>query len=471
MREGRRCFHGSGFLRYTGPMPPSLHAQAIRTAIDRNSSTELGEALLAARQHRDAGWQTETIGGYTCWSRVLANRKRSHLLNSLLMAGIDLASPIAFAGKQRWPLDVVVRQGNWPLLKSLLSGPGNLGPSEDMPGLLWALTKRWFSSSRNFKQNQALGSREERSRLEREHKEWDRREWCQAMRALRKRGYQPCCRMLSFWMLHLDGMLPEDERLDWVEVAWRQGVRPQGSLVYSCRPLSEGYRTTAAQVRPAVVFLLKTLTPEGVERAIPLVTQALAENPPTPGWMEALCSGWDGLLSGQYVNIYGFNTRSSAECHEYLWRFQKLQECLEQAWARHRWTLEDWGREEKDTWKQTVKSHVRGGWDLCVAPQTHWAIKHGLPASYVLVKHGKALLDGVFISAATHRVKAISDLFDGGLRLETPLDENGLTVEKWMIDHGVADLLEDPGVKRLCQYYRLEDALPPAHTKIKRSRF
>ena len=452
---------------------PNPHALAIRTAIAHNSSAELGVALLAARQAGDDAWKTEVIGKYTCWTRVLVNTKRSHLWMALRMAGANPVERVVFAGKQRLPLDVAIRHGNWPFVKRLLASGASLGPASFLPTVFWDVTQRWFASYRGPTEP-FVGNYNERRRREEEWSTIQRQEWVELMEALWSKGYRPCPRMMSAWMIHLDasghGLFSSadrnylgSKRLAWVSRAWELGVRPLA--------LSSDHPAIAAAC-PAMAMMLSATSAQDAAIIRPWVVDRLRLVAPTPQWVQVLKGDFSELLSHRYVSVRVGSGEDSNKKQQFLHRLDDLQQALEEAWAGHAWSADRWESTNYGSWAKAVDAAKWAPWCGISSRLICWAMRHGAPAGKIFHTMAATL----FGSRSTEegRCAALEAFFQAGLRWDTPLPKPNFTAIQWMEHLKLSKVLAEPGVARVHPHYREQDlsmALPVPTATAPRIRF
>lgn len=433
-------------MGYTDSMtPPTSHALAIRSAIARNSSVELGQALFEARQAQDVSWQTEVVEGFTCWSRVLACRKRAHLWLPLRMAGASAAHPIAFAGKQKLPLEVAVRQGNWPLFSQLLRSGAPLGSADHAPGIFWSLTKRWFGRSRNASVPVGLGTWREKQRKQAEWEVLQQRDWAEWVDLLWGKGFRPCARTLSAWMLHLDkGTDYEDRRVGWVSRAWQQGVRPIPSSIEV---------PSMASARPAVVMLLKA-SDQHAPQVMPWVLDGLKHAHRSPLWLLLLRGEHDALLPNRYVHA-GPPQTGDEDHPRFVRRLKDLIQCLNTAWSGHAWSAADWPSDPYKKWDDALGKFRWNPWCPASTEIVIWGLGHGLSPGRVFKTNAEQWMGVKSTDASRHR--ALSALFEAGLRWETVLPGTELTAAQWLESRDLKDVVLDPGSEQIRIAFREKD--------------
>jgi len=437
---------------------PNTHALAIRDAIDRNSSLELGEALLAARLAGDVSWQTALVRGYTCWSKAVTNRKRSKLLQTLLLAGINPAQPIALRHKSILPISAAVRHCSWGGVERLLACGASLGQAHQAPGLFWDFNRRWFSPMAEIP-SQLKGF----TRTQQEEKRIVRREkWRQFNDAFWKAGFLPCPRMLAALMMQKEGGHVEREgweevRLPFVARTWAHGVRPHWEDEHD--NYASIYPSQLANALPAMVMFLQA--PEVHASVVQQwLEEALQKLPPTIGWVKAI------------------QTYSVDDHPTYLVRLLKLVEILRVCWQGHAWSESDWSAEKIQAWEGVLPGWKGGKYQIRLVALS-WSLDSGFPRSQLLSskKHG---IRGMFRPNYFHSsdsplpIFALNVIMKAELRLETPIpQEPGETVGSIILAATPA-LMKRKDFQAVCRRYKqldLDRHLPSPQTTVFRSRF
>ena len=243
------------------PLPS--FALAVSGAIAKNSAPELDGVLRQA----PAGWEAHSVGGFTCWSRVLVSPKRAPLMDVLIQAGWRPPATVLFRGQRRFVLELAIHYGNHAAVDRLLSASVSANLQVGTWSVLaYAVEQLSRAVRRQFPMPSLLGV-ERLGALGNPGLE----KLAPLTQSLLDAGARPCPTTLGMWMI-LALARPDEPWLKWCEQAWAEGVRPQLP------------RQGPASVIPAIrafVVLDSPILEGWLEHALDLT-------PPSPLWVEGL---------------------------------------------------------------------------------------------------------------------------------------------------------------------------------------
>lgn len=118
----------------------SAPTHPVVLAISRNDTRALQAATAST-----PSWSEDVVDGYTVWTRILVDKKRSHLLPIVLAAGLDPNRPVIFKGHAQAPLALCAKHGRHRAALQLLDAgaSANVWVNKPEVSALSATLQQW----------------------------------------------------------------------------------------------------------------------------------------------------------------------------------------------------------------------------------------------------------------------------------------------------------------------------------------